>query len=287
MEGPVRQVGLALAPLLLLTSLTCSKPGGGTGAPSGAAAPSERPVLLATTTSFQDTGLLDVLVSRFQAQGGPQIKAVAVGTGEALAMGKRGDADLLVVHSPKAEEAFVTEGWGRNRRALWHNDFVIVGPKADPARIRGLKTAAEAFQKIAASDATFVSRADKSGTHIKEQALLKAAGLESWPKLLATGQGMSESLRIASEKQAYSLSDRGTWLATHKSLELELLLEGDPPLANPYHVIEVNPDKHPKTNAEGARRFADFLVSQEVQKLVGEFGKDKYGQPLFFPDAKP
>ncbi|MGI5864168.1 MAG: substrate-binding domain-containing protein [Myxococcales bacterium] len=247
--------------------------------------PEQRAVMLATTTSFQDSGLLDELVTRFRAAGGPPIKAIAVGTGEALAMGERGDADVLVVHAPEAEEAFVAAGHGVNRRALWHNDFVLVGPPSDPAGLRGLKTASEALGKLAAAKAGFASRGDNSGTHKKEKALLKLAGLDPWEGHLSVGQGMGETLRIASEKALYTLTDRGTWLKLRSTLSLELLVEGDPPLNNPYHVIEVNPARHPKANHEGARRFADFLVCPEVQAFVASFGKEKLGQPLFFPDA--
>ncbi|HEY3447165.1 MAG TPA: substrate-binding domain-containing protein [Myxococcales bacterium] len=250
--------------------------------------PDSRPIILATTTSFQDTGLLDVLVKKFAEQGGGQVKAIAVGTGEALAMGERGDADVLVVHAPKSEDAFMAAGHGRERRALWHNDFLVVGPKPDPAGIRGARSAVEAFKKIAAAPkAVFASRGDKSGTHKKEQDLMAKAGLEKWPNILSTGQGMVETLRIASERQAYSLTDRGSWLVAKPTLDLDPLVEGDAALSNPYHVIEVDPAKHPNVNAEGARKFAQFLVSPETQKLVGEFGKVKFGQALFVPDAKP
>jgi tungstate transport system substrate-binding protein len=252
-----------------------------------ASGPAQAPVVLATTTSFQDSGLLEVLVSRFRAEGGPSVKAIAVGTGEALAMGKRGDVDVLVVHAPKAEEEFMAQGFGRERKALWHNDFVIVGPKSDPAGIRGGKLATVALKKIATGGASFASRGDNSGTHKKEQELLAIAGFDKWPQPLVTGQGMGETLRIANEKQAYTLTDRGTWLATKATLQLEVLLEGDPPLSNPYHVIEVDPAKLSKVNADGAHRFAQFLVSQQTQRLVADYGKDKYGQPLFFPDAVP
>jgi len=247
-----------------------------------------RPVVLATTTSFQDTGLLDVLVRKFTEQTGVKVKPIAVGTGEALAMGERGDADVLVVHAPKSEEAFVAAGHGRERRALWHNDFLLVGPKKDPAGVRGSKSAADAFRKIAATPgAVFASRDDNSGTHKKEKVLAAQAGVEKWPRVLSTGQGMAETLRIASEKQAYTLTDRGSWLVGRPTLDLDPLVEGDAALANPYHVIEVDPAKHPGVNAEGARRFARFLVSPEVQKQVAEFGKDRFGQPLFVPDAQP
>ena len=249
-------------------------------------APADRPIILATTTSFQDTGLLDALVARFKQEGGPAVKAIALGTGEALAMGSRGDADVLVVHAPKAEEEFMAKGLGKNRMALWHNDFVFVGPESDPAGIKDLKSANEALKKIFAAGALFVSRGDQSGTHKKEQELVKAAGIDaaSW-KPMSTGQGMAESLRVASEKQGYTLTDRGTWLATKASLSLTLLIEGDPPLMNPYHVIEVDPRVNARVNAEGAHRFAQFLVSAQTQQFVAGFGIAKYGRPLFVPDA--
>jgi tungstate transport system substrate-binding protein len=259
--------------LLALLCAACSKP-----------APADRPIILATTTSFQDTGLLEMLVARFREAGGPPVKAIAVGTGEALAMGGRGDADVLVVHAPKAEDEFMAKGLGRERKALWHNDFVLVGPAADPAGAKGLKSAAEALKKIGAAGALFVSRADQSGTHKKELELVKAAGLADW-KPMATGQGMAETLRIASEKQGYTLADRGSWLATKISLSLEVAVEGDPPLMNPYHVIEVDPKVNARVNADGAHRFAQFLVTPETQRFVAGFGLAKYGQALFVPDA--
>ncbi len=247
--------------------------------------PAARPVILATTTSFQDTGLLDALLERFAAEGGPKVKAVAVGTGEALEMGRRGDADVLVVHAPKAEQKFMDEGHGTRRRALWHNDFVLVGPPSDPAKIRSLRSAAEALAAIAKADALFVSRGDNSGTHIKEKELFAAANLVPWAHYLSAGQGMGETLRIASEKQAYCLSDRGTFLKLKSTLALEQLMESEPPVMNPYHVIEVSLAKHPKVNAAGAKAFADFLVSGSTQSFVARFGVDRFGQPLFFPDA--
>lgn len=247
----------------------------------------QKPIILATTTSFQDTGMLDALLKKWAEKGGAPVKPIAVGTGEALAMGERGDADVLVVHAPKAEEEFVAKGLGKERKALWHNDFLVVGPKSDPAGIRGGKSALEAFKKIAAAPkAVFASRGDRSGTHKKEQDLMAKAGIVAWSRELSTGQGMAETLHVASERQAYCLADRGSWLASKSRLDLEVLTQGDPSLANPYHVIEVDPAKFPRVNAEGAHKFAQFLVSPEVQKLVGEFGKEKFGQALFVPDAK-
>jgi len=248
--------------------------------------PAERALILATTTSFQDSGLLDVLLKRFKDAGGPQVKPIAVGTGEALALGAKGEADVLVVHAPKAEAEFVAAGNGINRRPLWHSDFVIVGPKADPAKVKGRADLPAVIKALAAAKAVWASRGDKSGTHKKEQDLFAAAEVKPWAEVLSTGQGMGETLRIASEKKAYTLADRGTWLAQKSTLSLEVLFEGDAKLANPYHVIEVSPAKFEKVNSAGAKQFADFLVKPETQAFVKEFGKDKYGAPLFVPDAK-
>lgn len=253
-----------------------------------APAEGQRPaVLLATTTSTQDTGLLDLLVPRFEARSGYSVKTVAVGTGEALAMGRRGEADVLLVHAPAAEERFMAEGHGARRLAVMHNDFVLVGPPGDPAGIRGLPAAA-AFKALAKARAVFVSRGDQSGTHKKEEALWRGAGVSAAGRwYLESGTGMGETLLIAYSKRAYTLADRGTFLALRARMDLVVLLEGDPVLKNPYHVIEVNPARHPKVRAEGARRFADFLVAPETQRLIATFGVERYGQPLFHPDALP
>lgn len=243
-------------------------------------------IILATTTSTQDSGLLDVLVPDFQSRTGYVVKTVAVGSGQALQMGQEGNADVLLVHSPAAEQTFMDGGYGVDRRLVMHNDFVVVGPKSDPAGIRGLTSATDAFAKIAAAKATFVSRGDKSGTEAKELAIWKAAGITpegDW--YLQSGQGMGATLSIASEKGAYTLSDRATYLATKDQLALDLLVEGDKALLNIYHVIRVNPDKWPKVNVAGGTAFADYLVSPEGQALIGQFGVDKYGQQLFIPDA--
>ncbi len=250
------------------------------------AQPAVKVLILATTTSTQDSGLLDELIPRFEKQSGYQVKTIAVGSGQAMAMGRRGEADVLLVHSPEAEKALVAEGAGVNRRLVMHNDFILVGPAWDPAGIRS-HTAMEALQRIAAAKATFLSRGDNSGTHAMELKLWKGAGVafegQAWYQ--QTGQGMGQTLAIASEKQAYTLSDRGTYLAVRKKLELALLHEGDPSLRNVYHVIEVNPARFPKVNAAGARAFADFMVSKDVQARIKEFGIATYGAPLFFPDA--
>jgi tungstate transport system substrate-binding protein len=244
-------------------------------------------IILATTTSTQDSGLLDVLLPIFEKKTGYFVKTIAVGSGQAMAMGQKGEADVLLVHSPAAEKKFTAEGYGINRRLVMHNDFIIVGPSEDPAKIKGMKSASESFKKIASAKALFLSRADKSGTHVKEMDIWKAAGIkpegEKWYQ--QTGLGMGQTLSVASEKKGYTLADRGTYLALKKNLGLDILVEGDVILLNIYHVIEVNPAKWPKVNAAGAKAFADFMVSKETQSIIKTFGVDKFGSPLFFPDA--
>ncbi len=246
-----------------------------------------REIIFATTTSTQDTGLLDVLVPIFQKQTGYFVKVIAVGSGQAMALGERGEADVLLVHSPDAEKKFVDGGFGVNRRIVMHNDFVILGPAADPAKIRGLKSASLAFKSIARSNALFMSRGDRSGTHVKELKLWQesGAGPEKGKWYQETGLGMGHTLNVSSEKQAYTISDRSTYLSLKKNLQLSVLLEGDPALFNVYHIIEVNPDKWKSVNAEGARAFSNFFVSRDTQKIIGDFGREKFGTPLFYPDA--
>jgi tungstate transport system substrate-binding protein len=204
-----------------------------------------------------------------------------------MAMGQKGEADVLLVHSPAAEKKFVAEGYGFNRRIIMHNDFIVVGPSEDPAKIKGVKGTPEVFKKIASAGSLFLSRSDKSGTHSKEMAIWKEAGInpegQKWYQ--QTGLGMGQTLNVTSEKKGYTLADRGTYLALKKNLSLDILVEGDAILLNIYHVIEVNPGKWPKVNAAGARAFADFMVSNEVQDMIKTFGVDKFGSPLFFPDA--
>jgi tungstate transport system substrate-binding protein len=247
----------------------------------------EKTLILATTTSTQDTGLLDVLVPVFEKKAGYFVKTIAVGSGQAMAMGKKGEADVLLVHSPAAEKEFMEGGFGVDRRLVMHNDFVIIGPADDPAKIKGLKSAAEAFRKIAAAKALFISRGDNSGTHAKEKQIWKVAGVkyegEKWYQ--QTGLGMGQTLNVAAEKDGYALTDRGTYLAFAKTLKLNLLVQGDAVLLNIYHVMEVNPKKWPKVNFTGAKAFADFMVSKGTQEIIRNFGVDKYGSPLFFPDA--
>jgi tungstate transport system substrate-binding protein len=244
-------------------------------------------VILSTTTSTQDSGLLDVLIPIFEKNTGYFVKTIAVGSGQAMAMGQKGEADVLLVHSPAAEKTFVVEGYGINRRLIMHNDFIIVGPPEDSAKIKGIKSASEALKKMAASNALFLSRGDNSGTHSKEKAIWKAAGIdpekEKWYQ--QTGLGMGQTLSVTAEKKGYTLADRGTYLALKKNLGLDILVEGDAILLNIYHVIEVNPAKWPKANSPGAKAFADFMVAKETQGIIKTFGIDKFGSPLFFPDA--
>ena len=244
-------------------------------------------VILATTTSVQDSGLLDVLVPEFEKESGYNLKVIAVGTGQTLAMGQRGDADVLVVHAPASEKALIDDGSAINRRLVMHNDFIIVGPEKDPAGIAGMTSAVDAMKKIADTGSTFVSRGDDSGTNKMELSLWKKAEVEpegeSWYE--QSGQGMGPTLQIANQKDGYTLTDRGTYLAQGENLSLTLLVEGDPVLLNVYSVMEVNPDKFDLVNGAGGKAFADFMVSEKAQQMIGEFVDKKSGKPLFIPDA--
>ncbi len=245
-------------------------------------------IVCASTTSTQNTGLFEYLLPLFTARTGIRVKVVAVGTGQALAMAARGDADVLVVHAPEAEKAFIAQGHGLERREFMYNDFIIVGPPDDPAGIHGQKDAIGAFKEIAAKKVLFISRGDDSGTHKKELSIWKKAGIDStkdsWYQ--EAGQGMSNTLRMADERKAYTLCDRGTWLATKARLnpELEIMVEGDPVFNNHYSVIVVNPKKHPQAKSAEAQKFSDWLVSEEGQRVIGAF-KDKSGNTLFHPNA--
>ncbi|MCX5899249.1 MAG: substrate-binding domain-containing protein [Proteobacteria bacterium] len=244
-------------------------------------------IILATTTSTQDSGLLDALLPVFEKQTGYFVKTIAVGSGQAIAMGAKGEADVLLVHSPADEKKFMDEGNGSRRQLIMHNDFIIVGPAADPAGIKAAKTAPEAFKKIADKKSLFMSRGDKSGTHSKEKKIWEAATIDpesqSWYQ--QTGLGMGQTLSVAAEKKGYTLADRGTYLSLKKNLGLEVLCQGDKSLLNIYHVIEVSQQKWPKVNAAGAKAFADFMVAPDTQKLISSFGVEKFGAPLFTPDA--
>ncbi len=261
-----------------------------TAAPTEApvAAPANPNLILATTTSTQDSGLLDVLVPMFEEQTSYTVQTVAVGTGEALKMGEEGNADVLLVHAPSSEVTFMEGGFGKDRMLVMHNDYIIVGPADDPAAIKGLGPK-DAFLAIYNAAVPFVSRGDDSGTHKKEVSFWTKAGVDpatekpEW--FIETGQGMGASLTVASEKGAYILTDRATYLANKDKLQLEILLEGNNALLNVYHVITVNPDKWPAVNYDGAMAFAKFITDPATQEVIGQFGLEKFGQPLFVPDA--
>jgi len=243
-------------------------------------------VILSTTTSTQDSGLLDVLVPLFEKQTGSVVKVISVGTGQALALAGKGEADVALVHAPDSEKKYVADGLLTNRRLVMHNDFLIIGPAADPAKLKGVKSAVEAMARIAKAQAPFVSRGDNSGTHQLEKKLWAQAKLSpSGAWYLSAGQGMGATLGIASEKKAYVLTDRATYLAFKKRVQLDPLVERDRILLNIYSVLEPNAAKFPRVNAAGGKAFADFMVSREVQEIIRTFGVDKYGEPLFFPDA--
>ena len=295
--------------LILAIALTACGPAAPTAAPAteapvateapATAAPTESPteapaapanpnIILATTTSTQDSGLLDVLVPMFEEQTGYVVQTVAVGTGEALKMGEEGNADVLLVHAPSSEVTFMDGGFGKDRMLVMHNDYILVGPAEDPAAIKGLGPK-DAFLAIYNAGVNFVSRGDDSGTHKKEVSFWTKAEKDprtekpAW--FIETGQGMGASLTVASEKQAYILTDRATYLANKDNLQLEILLEGNNALLNVYHVITVNPDKWPAVNYDGAMAFAKFITDPATQAVIAEFGVEKFGQPLFIPDA--
>lgn len=243
-------------------------------------------VILSTTTSTQDSGLLDVLVPMFEKKSGLTVKTISVGTGQALALAARGEADVTLAHAPSVEKKYVEEGKMFSRRLVMYNDFVIIGPPDDPAKIKGLPKAVDALKRIAESQSRFVSRGDKSGTHVLEQGLWKQAGIEpkgAW--YIESGQGMGQTLGIANDRRAYTLTDRGTYLAFQKRVDLPILVEKDRPLLNIYSVMEVNPANGLRVNVAGGKAFAEFVLAPETQAVIKDFGVDKYGQPLFVPIA--
>jgi tungstate transport system substrate-binding protein len=313
--GSIRSSRLALLGALLLALTACSA-GGQSGAPAptqppptAAAAPKpaaaaspasaqptavprsgdEQELILATTTSTQDSGLLDVLVPLFEQQTGSQVKTVSVGTGAALALGARGEADVVLVHAPASELQWMQQGNGTERLLVMHNDFLLVGPPSDPAHIKGHTSALEAMKQIADARAPFVSRGDNSGTQQLELQLWQKDAIDpkGQPWYVESGSGMGQTLTIADQRQAYTISDRATWLAFSGRIDLPIMVERDPVLLNVYHVMPVNPDKFPnvKLNVAGGKAFADFMVAPQTQQVIGDFGKDKYGQQLFVPDA--
>jgi tungstate transport system substrate-binding protein len=269
----LRRVAVAACALAVLWAVT-------------AAAQGKPSLILATTTSTQDSGLLDLLVPRFEQQRGIEVKVIAVGTGAALRMAASGNADVVLVHAPASERPYIEAGDLIDGRLIMHNDFVIVGPRADPAGVGRQRTASDAMRAIAARG-VFMSRGDESGTHTQELALWAGARVD--PRTLdrreETGQGMGATLSVANQKDAYTLTDRGTFLAQRARLSLVVLFQGDASLRNVYHAYAVNPSKHPKAKAAEARQFIAFLVSPGVQQAIGEFRREQYGEALFFPDA--
>jgi tungstate transport system substrate-binding protein len=243
-------------------------------------------IILATTTSTQDTGLLDSLLPMFRRETCIKVKPIAVGTGAALQMARRGDADAVLVHAPEAEREYVESGDLIGGRRIMHNDFLIIGPKSDPARVRGQKDVVAAMKAIG-SAGSFVSRGDGSGTEKMELALWKEAGVKpaSLPRREETGQGMGATLLVADARDTYTLTDRGTYLAFKDKLSLLPLVEGDPRLLNIYHAYVVNPGKHPTVHRAEAARFVEYLTEPKVQEFIGQFGREKFGQPLFVPDV--
>lgn len=282
----MRCTTLGLALLLIASACSLAAP---------AATPEAQEMILATTTSTYDSGLLDAILPAFERAHGVRVKVVAVGTGQALKLAQDGNVDVVLVHARDQEDQFVAEGWGIDRRDVMYNDFVIVGPRQDPVGIKGMTTAADAFREIAARQGTFASRGDKSGTHAKEKSIWKQAGIEpqgNWYNSL--GQGMGDTLIFANEKLAYTITDRGTYLSMGAKLpNLTILVGGesiaqniDKQLLNPYGVIAVNPSRHPHVRFGLAEKFIDWITSTEVQNRIGSYGADKFGQPLFYPSAK-
>ena len=246
-----------------------------------------RTMILATTTSTQDSGLLDSILPIFQSESAIRVKVIAVGTGAALAMARSGDADAVLVHAPAAEQKYVESGDLAQGRLVMHNDFLLIGPAGDPAGIKGMGDPAKALAQLARTEATFVSRGDGSGTERKEMELWRGAGVnpDSVARRVETGQGMGATLLVAEQRQAYTLTDRATYLAFGKRLTLKPMVEGAPSLLNIYHVYVVNPAKHPNVKVPEARAFAAFMVAPSTQARIAAFGRSRFGEPLFFPDA--
>jgi tungstate transport system substrate-binding protein len=277
---------MVLALLVIAGLGTWSMPLAAQGTPTPVARTGPQDVILATTTSTADTGLLDALGPLFTEATGYILKPIAVGSGAALELGERGEADVVLAHSPAAEMTFMEEGYGAERRTVMYNDFVIVGPEDDPAGIQGSTSAVEAMRQIAESQSRFVSRGDESGTNALELRLWEQAGIEpagEW--YIESGTGMGDTLNIANERGAYTITDRGTYLALRDRLELPILVEGDKALINIYHVITLNPANGPSINSEGGEAFLTFLLDPATQQFIGDFGVEEFGEPLFTPCA--
>ena len=271
--------GATTTPTPGVTAATAATPIPRSGGPQG--------LILSTTTSTRDSGLLDDLIPRFERQTGYTVKTVAVGSGAAIALGGRGEADVVLAHAPESERQFVASGAGVDRQLVMHNDFLIVGPPDDPAGIGGTTDALDAMKQIAAKGSPFISRGDNSGTHQLELQLWKDAGIaakgQGWYVESATGMG--QTLQVADQRRAYTLSDRATYLAFQGRIALTVAVAKDARLLNIYHVIAVNPQRFPAVNAAGARAFIAFLLAPDTQQRIGQFGRDKYGEPLFTPCA--
>ena len=285
-DMPVRHVAAPALLLLTLLALAACSPPALPATPATSAPQPAQELVLATTTSTYDSGLLDAILPDFEQKTGIKVDVVAVGTGQALKLGQSKDADALLVHAKSREEQFVADGYAPFRKDVMYNDFVILGPSADPAGIKGMTSAADAFRKIADARATFVSRGDNSGTHMKEMAIWQAAGVEpagDWYE--SAGQGMGAVLTMANEQQAYTLSDRATYLSRRDGLDLDILVEGDPMLFNQYGVLPIAQDEAHQNKFAAAMAFVDWITSPETQQLIAEFGKEQYGQQLFYPNA--
>ncbi len=285
----IRHIALLLAAAFSLVALTaCAPPALPDANDDASSTAPARELVLATTTSTYDSGLLDAILPDFEQKTGIKVDVVAVGTGQALKLGQARDADVLLVHAKRREEQFVADGHAPYRKDVMYNDFVILGPADDPAGIRGMDSAADAFRAIADNQSTFVSRGDNSGTHMKEMAIWKAAGVEpagDWYQ--SAGQGMGAVLTMANEQQGYTLSDRSSYLSRQDDLDLDILVEGDPMLFNQYGVLPIAQDAAHQDKFAAAEAFVDWITSPDTQQLIADFGKDKYGQQLFYPNAQP
>ena len=278
---------ITLLVIMILTMTSCSPQAAAYLSGSDPPNPENQNLILATTTSTQDSGLLDVLVPLFESQSGYTVQTIAVGTGAALKMAEEGNADVLLVHAPASEKALMDAGFGKDRYLIMHNDFVIVGPADDPAGISGSDDVNDAFTRLSIAEQTFISRGDDSGTNKMEIKLWEGISFDPKDQVwyLESGQGMGSTLMLTSEKGAYTLTDRATYLATQGNLQLSILFERDTLLLNVYHVMTVNPEKWPLVNYAGAQAFANFIIDPNTQGIIKEFGVEKFGQPLFFPDA--